>query len=134
MSTEKELPKLAESSKNWGKIKDKDKWLDEVRGNDEKELSAMQDAIVYCDKVVKFMKGKYGAEEVAFVEGISEELISLLPKEKAQIVDALDALEGLILGHHFTINFDSKQEQSKYNDAIKKAKEVLVKHGRLLQQ
>jgi len=92
MSTEKEIPNLDESSENWSKIKDKDKWLDEVRGNEEKELSAMQELIKKIDFVIGlWLDPKNEMDGLHTLNTLKKDAKSLLPKEKAQTVGAYDA-------------------------------------------
>jgi hypothetical protein len=45
-----------------------------------------------------------------------------------EIKELVEAAEGLYTGHLFTANFASKEEESKYNDALRKVKQLINKH------
>jgi len=82
------LPNLDESSKNWGKVKDKDKWLDDVRG---KEVSAMQELITELERRMYIIQSETTELREQMIVDLVKDLDDYLAKEREQIAEAFTA-------------------------------------------
>lgn len=80
----------------------------------------------------KFKPGFFSEfEEHYAIESMTEYAAQEVAKEREKANKLIEALEGLYIGHQFTASFESKEAQSKYNEALRNAKEAIktYKHG-----